>query len=71
MDLAEFREYCLTNPAQRGDTIRARCSRVQSRRQNVRASGLDEVPTTVNLKCDPDLALDLRDRTSKSDLGIT
>jgi len=23
---------------------------------------LDEVPTTVNLKCDPDLALDLRDR---------
>src|SRR5213075_2543478 len=23
---------------------------------------LDEVPTRVNLKCDPDLALDLRDR---------
>jgi predicted DNA-binding protein (MmcQ/YjbR family) len=23
---------------------------------------LDEVPTTVNLKCDPDLALELRDR---------
>ena len=25
-------------------------------------TSLDEVPTTVNLKCDPDLALDLRDR---------
>jgi len=23
---------------------------------------LDEIPTTVNLKCDPDLALELRDR---------
>lgn len=25
-------------------------------------ASLDEVPTTVNLKCDPDLALELRDR---------
>ena len=25
-------------------------------------AALDDVPTTVNLKCDPDLALDLRDR---------
>ncbi len=25
-------------------------------------AALDEVPVTVNLKCDPDLALDLRDR---------
>ena len=25
-------------------------------------AALDEVPTTVNLKCEPDLALDLRDR---------
>jgi len=25
-------------------------------------AAFDEVPTTVNLKCDPDLALDLRDR---------
>jgi predicted DNA-binding protein (MmcQ/YjbR family) len=25
-------------------------------------AALDEVPTTVNLKCDPDLALELRDR---------
>jgi predicted DNA-binding protein (MmcQ/YjbR family) len=25
-------------------------------------AALDEVPATVNLKCDPDLALDLRDR---------
>jgi predicted DNA-binding protein (MmcQ/YjbR family) len=25
-------------------------------------AALDDVPTTVNLKCEPDLALDLRDR---------
>ena len=25
-------------------------------------AALDDVPATVNLKCDPDLALDLRDR---------
>ena len=25
-------------------------------------ASLNEVPTTVNLKCDPDLALELRDR---------
>ena len=25
-------------------------------------AALDEVPTAVNLKCDPDLALELRDR---------
>ena len=25
-------------------------------------AALDELPTTVNLKCDPDLALELRDR---------
>jgi predicted DNA-binding protein (MmcQ/YjbR family) len=25
-------------------------------------AALEEVPTRVNLKCDPDLALDLRDR---------
>jgi predicted DNA-binding protein (MmcQ/YjbR family) len=25
-------------------------------------AALDEIPTTVNLKCDPDLALELRDR---------
>ena len=25
-------------------------------------AGLDEIPATVNLKCDPDLALELRDR---------
>ena len=25
-------------------------------------ASLDEIPTTVNLKCDPDLALELRDR---------
>src|SRR6476469_6262637 len=31
--------------------------------------GLDEVPTRVNLKCDPDLALDLRDRYEQVEPG--
>jgi len=31
-------------------------------------AALDEVPTTVNLKCDPDLALDLRDRYDREPL---
>ena len=30
---------------------------------------LDEVPTRVNLKCDPDLALDLRDRYEQVEPG--
>ena len=32
-------------------------------------AALDEVPTTVNLKCDPDLALDLRDRYEQVSAG--
>ena len=31
--------------------------------------GLDEVPTRVNLKCDPDLALELRDRYEQVEPG--
>jgi predicted DNA-binding protein (MmcQ/YjbR family) len=30
---------------------------------------LDEVPTAVNLKCDPDLALELRDRYEQVTAG--
>ncbi len=32
-------------------------------------AALDEVPPTVNLKCDPDLALDLRDRSEQVRAG--
>ena len=46
----------------REHAIRARRSRVQSRGKMFALAALDEVPTTVNLKCDPDLALELRDR---------
>lgn len=34
-------------------------------------AALDEVPTAANLKCDPDLALDLRDRYEQITPGIT
>jgi predicted DNA-binding protein (MmcQ/YjbR family) len=63
MDLAQFREYCLS---------KARASESTPFGPDVlvfKVSGkmfalatLDELPTTVNLKCDPDLALELRDR---------
>jgi predicted DNA-binding protein (MmcQ/YjbR family) len=63
MDLAEFREYCLSKPSATEDTpFGPNVLVFKSRRQNVALAALDEVPTTVNLKCDPDLALDLRDR---------
>jgi predicted DNA-binding protein (MmcQ/YjbR family) len=63
MDVESFREYCLRKPAvteglpfgpdvlvfKVGDKIFALLA-------------LDEVPATANLKCDPDRALELRDR---------
>jgi predicted DNA-binding protein (MmcQ/YjbR family) len=63
MDLAQFREYCLS----KGDAIEGLpfgpdvlVFKVAGKMFALAA--LDEMPTTVNLKCDPDLALDLRDR---------
>jgi predicted DNA-binding protein (MmcQ/YjbR family) len=63
MDLAKFREYCLSKPGATEDMPFGEDVLV------FRAGGkmfalapLDEVPATVNLKCDPDLALELRDR---------
>ena len=63
MDLESFREYCL---GKRGATEDMPFG------ENVlvfRVGGLmfalaslDEIPATANLKCDPDLALELRDR---------
>ena len=63
MDLAQFREYCLSKPRATEETpfgpdvlvFKVACKMFA-------LATLDEVPTTVNLKCDPDLALDLRDR---------
>ena len=63
MDLAEFREYCLSKPSTTEDTPFGPDVLVFKVGGKVFAlAALDDVPTRVNLKCDPDLALDLRDR---------
>jgi len=63
MDAAEFREYCLTKPgASEGTPFGPDVLVFKVGGKMFGLTALDEVPTTVNLKCDPDLALDLRDR---------
>jgi predicted DNA-binding protein (MmcQ/YjbR family) len=63
MDLAEFREYCLSKPAAREGTPFGPDVLVFKVGGKMFAlAALDDVPARVNLKCDPDLALDLRDR---------
>ena len=63
MDLAEFREYCLTKPgATEGTPFGPDVLVFKVGGKMFALAALDEVPPTVNLKCDPDLALDLRDR---------
>ena len=63
MDLQDFREYCLGKPhvaegTPFGETVLV----FKVAGKMFALASLDEVPTTANLKCDPDLALDLRDR---------
>jgi predicted DNA-binding protein (MmcQ/YjbR family) len=63
MDLAQFREYCLSKPrATEGTPFGPDVLVFKVGGKIFALAVLDEVPTTVNLKCDPDLALDLRDR---------
>jgi predicted DNA-binding protein (MmcQ/YjbR family) len=63
MDLAEFREYCLNKPgATEGTPFGPEVLVFKVGGKMFALATLDDVPTTVNLKCDPDLALDLRDR---------
>jgi predicted DNA-binding protein (MmcQ/YjbR family) len=63
MDLAEFREYCLSKHSATEDTPFGPDVLVFKVGGKMFAlATLDEVPPRVNLKCDPDLALDLRDR---------
>jgi predicted DNA-binding protein (MmcQ/YjbR family) len=63
MNLAEFREYCLTKPsATEGIPFGPDVLVFKVSGKMFALAALDELPTTVNLKCDPDLALDLRDR---------
>ena len=63
MDTVEFREYCLTKPKVTEGTPFGETVLVFKVAGKMFALvSLDEVPATANLKCDPDLALDLRDR---------
>ena len=63
MDLAEFREYCLTKPgATEGTPFGPDVLVFKVSGKMFALASLDELPTTVNLKCDSELALDLRDR---------
>ena len=63
MDLADFREYCLTKPnTTEGTPFGPDVLVFKVSGKMFALAALDEMPVTVNLKCDPDLALDLRDR---------
>ena len=63
MDAVDFREYCLGKPNTTegmpfGETVLV----FKVAGKMFALMSLDELPATANLKCDPDLALDLRDR---------
>jgi predicted DNA-binding protein (MmcQ/YjbR family) len=63
MDLETFRQYCLGKLAATESTPFGEDVLVFKVGGKMFAlAALDEVPPTVDLKCDPDLALDLRDR---------
>lgn len=63
MDLADFREYCLAKPgATEGTPFGGTVLVFKVGGKMFALVSLDEIPTTANLKCDPDLALELRDR---------
>jgi predicted DNA-binding protein (MmcQ/YjbR family) len=63
MDLARFREYCLGKPNATEETPFGPDTLVFKVGGKIFAiTSLDEVPARANLKCDPDLALELRDR---------
>jgi predicted DNA-binding protein (MmcQ/YjbR family) len=63
MDLETLREYCLGKPAASESMPFGEDVLVFKVAGKIFAlASLDEVPATANLKCDPDLALELRDR---------
>jgi len=63
MDLAEFREYCLGKPnTTEGTPFGPDVIVFKVGGKMFALAAFDEVPPTANLKCDPELALDLRDR---------
>jgi predicted DNA-binding protein (MmcQ/YjbR family) len=63
MDLVQFREYCLKKPhAAESTPFGPNVLVFKVGGKMFALAALDEMPAAVNLKCDPDLALDLRDR---------
>lgn len=63
MNLADFREYCLNKPGATEGTPFGPDTIVFKVGGKIFAiTSLDEIPARANLKCDPDLALELRDR---------
>ena len=63
MDLAQFREYCLRKLcASEGTPFGPDVLVFKVGGRIFALASLDEVPARANLKCDPDLALELRDR---------
>ncbi|MEY2482847.1 MAG: hypothetical protein QOK24_1375 [Verrucomicrobiota bacterium] len=63
MNVEGFRDYCLSKPAATEGTPFGPNNIVFKVGGKMFALlALDEVPPAVNLKCDPDLALELRDR---------
>ena len=63
MDLEQFREYCLRKPgASEGTPFGEDVLVFKVGGKMFALAALDEIPATVNLKCVPDLALELRDR---------
>ncbi len=63
MDIEAFREYCLGKPHVAESAPFGEDTIVFKVGGKIFAlASLDDVPARVNLKCDPDLALELRDR---------
>ena len=63
MDLENFREYCLSKSQVTESTPFGEDVLVFKVVGKIFAlASLDDVPPRVNLKCDPEVALDLRDR---------
>jgi len=63
MDLESFREYCLRKPeATEGTPFGPDVLVFKVGGKIFALASLDDVPARANLKCDPDLALELRDR---------
>ena len=63
MDVESFREYCLVKPrATEGTPFGEDVLVFKVAGKMFALTGLDRIPATANLKCDPDLALELRDR---------